>query len=315
MTTTARRLHVGVILPEDPVRSARSARLAERLGFDSVGVGEHIMFHGPTTHALTTLAHLAGVTERVRLLSAVTVVPLYPVGLLAKLAANVDLLSAGRLVLGVGVGGEYPTEFDACGVPLRERGRRADESLAAMLDLWKGPAVDFSGSFTSFTAGRIDPRPAQPGGPPIWVSGRSDAAMRRAARFGRAWMPYLYGPEQVRSSGDRVRSLATGLGRDPGAIDTVPCCFVRVEADGRRARRLATRRVSSHYRQDFSALADRYLVAGTPSECLDRLGEYVEAGAAGVVLIPAVDPSEFDDALARIADELLPGLHARALVA
>lgn len=101
-----------------------SAWRIEELGFDYVGSGEHVAFHVPTPNNFISLAAAAGATQRVKLLSAVTVLPLYPAVLAAKLAAALDVASGGRLTLGVGVGGEYPRGFEACGVPVHERGAR-----------------------------------------------------------------------------------------------------------------------------------------------------------------------------------------------
>jgi alkanesulfonate monooxygenase SsuD/methylene tetrahydromethanopterin reductase-like flavin-dependent oxidoreductase (luciferase family) len=105
--------------------TAAEARRAEQLGFDLVAAGEHVFFHGPTANAFVTLAAAAAVTERVRLLSALTILPLYPMAMAAKLAATLDLVSRGRFDLGVGVGGEFPPEFAASGVPVGGRGTRA----------------------------------------------------------------------------------------------------------------------------------------------------------------------------------------------
>ena len=100
---------------------AEEARDAERLGFDLVAAGEHVFFHGPVSNAFVTLAAAAAVTERIRLLSALTILPMYPMVMAAKMAATLDRVSHGRFDLGVGVGGDYPPEFAASGVPVEAR--------------------------------------------------------------------------------------------------------------------------------------------------------------------------------------------------
>ncbi|HEY7007978.1 MAG TPA: LLM class flavin-dependent oxidoreductase, partial [Jatrophihabitantaceae bacterium] len=154
---------------------AAAARRAERDGFDAVACGEHIFFHGPVPNAFVSLAAAAGATQRIRLLSALTVLPVYPVALAAKLAATLDRVSGGRLDLGVGIGGEYPPEFDAVGVPVRERGRRTDEALELLGLLFRGEPVDYAGRYTTLRGQRLAPTPVQRPGPPVWIGGRREA--------------------------------------------------------------------------------------------------------------------------------------------
>ena len=116
-------MRVGLMLGTggDPGDIAEEARHAERLGFDLVAAGEHVFFHGPVSNAFVTLAAAAAVTERIRLLSALTILPMYPMVMAAKMAATLDRVSHGRFDLGVGVGGDYPPEFAASGVPVEAR--------------------------------------------------------------------------------------------------------------------------------------------------------------------------------------------------
>ena len=307
-----RRLrHVGVTVPAQGGHfSVDDVRQIEDLGYDSLALGEHVMFHVPTLNGLIALAYAAAVTERIALLTAVTLVPLYPPVLLAKMTASLDVLSGGRLNLGVGVGGEYPKEFEAMGVPVAERGQRADEALEVLRTLWSGDTVDFAGEFTTFTGGRIQPPPVQRPHPPIWVSGRHDKAIRRAARFGDWWMPYLYSPEQLAKSVMALREHCDALDRDPGEISSALFCFLHAHPDGARARRIAADTVGATYQQDFGPMAERYLVAGTPAECTRRLGEYASAGADGIVLMLACTRDEFAGMARRVQEEILPDLVA-----
>ena len=116
-----RRMRVGIEIGQVQTEVADQARWAEDAGFDQVVTGEHLFFHGPTPNTLITLAAAAGATRNIRLLSALTIVPVYPLAVLAKLVASLDQVSNGRFDFGVGVGGEYPPEFEAAGVPVRER--------------------------------------------------------------------------------------------------------------------------------------------------------------------------------------------------
>ena len=191
---------------------AAEARRAEQLGFDLLASGEHVFFHGPTSNAFLTLAAAAAVTERIRLLSALTILPLYPMALAAKMAATLDLISGGRFDLGVGVGGEYPPEFAASGVPVAGRGARTDEALEVMLRLLAGKQVTAEGSFGSVQGLRLEPPPVQRPHPPIWVGGRRTPAMRRAGRFADVWMPYMVSPQSFAHTLAEARTFAEQAG-------------------------------------------------------------------------------------------------------
>jgi probable F420-dependent oxidoreductase len=286
---------------------ARNAARLEALGFDTLHTGEHLFFHVPTQSAPIALAVAAGATERIRLVSAVVLLPLYPAAQLAKMASVLDVASGGRLTLGVGVGGEYPPEFRAAGVPVSERGRRSDEALEVMTRLFTGEPVTYAGRWADVDGLALRPPPAQPGGPPIWVAGRKEAAQRRAGRHGAAWMPYLCTPEQVRDGMVTVRAAATEAGRDPDAVEAAAYLWMATDPDGDRARRLARETLGRVYAQDFSRLG-HYIVAGTPAECAARIREYAEAGARHVQLNLACGSDEEPAMLERIAADILPAL-------
>lgn len=301
------QMEFGLVFGGVDADSGARARQAEQLGFDYVATGEHLMFHGPTPNALMALAFAAAVTERVKLLSSIVLLPLYPPAILAKQTAALDVLSGGRLHFGVGIGGEYPTEFEACGIPVNERGARANEALEVIRALWTGDTVDFSGRFTSFTGGRLQPPPVQRPGPPIWVSGRRDAAIRRAARYGDVWLPYMYSPEMVAAAAGKLSTMCEAAGRPSDAVWNATFCFTTVYADGEKARRVAAERVGGTYQQDFSKLG-RYLVAGTPEECRQRLIEYRDAGSRAIILAPACSSADHETMTQLLAEEVVPAV-------
>src|SRR5215210_7769861 len=131
-------------------RIAESARHFEELGYDYITCGEHVSFNVPTSNSFISLSVAAGATTRIKLMSTIALVPLYPAALLAKLGAALDVASGGRFNLGVGVGGEMPKEFKACGVPVHERGARTNEALEIIRLLWSTDEAAFSGRFNSF---------------------------------------------------------------------------------------------------------------------------------------------------------------------
>src|SRR3712207_3462230 len=167
-------MRVVLALGPDQTAVAAEARAAEDAGYDGVATGEHLFFHSTHPNGFVALAAAAGATSRIRLLSALTVVPLYPAALAVKLATTLDRVSGGRFDLGIGVGGEYPPEFVAAGVEVTERGARADEALELFRAVWAGGPVEFAGRFTRVPGLALDPGPVQPGGPPIWLGGRSE---------------------------------------------------------------------------------------------------------------------------------------------
>ncbi|MED6309015.1 MAG: LLM class flavin-dependent oxidoreductase, partial [Pseudomonadota bacterium] len=128
-----------------PSNVAELAQQIESLGFDILGCGEHVSFYGDTANGFISLSVAAGVTKDIRLMSAITLVPLYPAALLAKLGAALDVASGGRYTMGVGVGGEFPNEFEACGVPVTQRGLRTDDALEVLTRVWSETDVTYNG--------------------------------------------------------------------------------------------------------------------------------------------------------------------------
>ena len=293
---------VGIVFPGgDPAE----VQALEQLGFDSVWSGEHLLYHGPTLDALIVLAAYAARTERLKVGSSVLLLPLRPPALVAKAAATLDVLSGGRLILGVGVGGEYPPEFEAVGIPLAERGARADEALAILKLLWSGDPASFEGRFYRLPEVRLNPPPAQPGGPPIWVGGRSWAARRRAAQDGDGWFPYLVDPEQYRRGRKEVEAYRAKAGRD-GPFTWALLLFIRCDDDPAEARQIAVQRLSRMYARPFDGLVDRFCAYGPPEACAQKVREFQAAGVEYFVLSPVASPAELLTQAVRYSAEVLP---------
>jgi probable F420-dependent oxidoreductase len=256
----------------------QEARQAEELGYDYLLTGEHISFHGPTPNTLISLSAAAAVTERIKLLSGIVLVPLYPPALLAKLVATLDVVSHGRYCFGIGIGGENPREFEAVGVPVKERGARTNEALEVINRLLTEDKVSFEGRFTTLSGITIAPKSKER--PPFWVSGRKEGAMKRAARYGDAWLPYMYTPEML---ADSMAKIATFT-----------------------ALNMANKVLSTTYNQDFSDLVGKYAIAGSPEVCRARVQEYLDAGARSVIFAQGCPAGYIDENVRLLAEEVMP---------
>ena len=151
-----RKIEFGTTL-RSPSNVAELAQQIEGLGFDILGCGEHVSFYGDTANGFISLSVAAGVTKDIRLMSAITLVPLYPAALLAKLGAALDVASGGRYTMGVGVGGEFPNEFEACGVPVTQRGSRTDDALEVLTRVWSETDVTYNGRYTTLKKFSLKP--------------------------------------------------------------------------------------------------------------------------------------------------------------
>ena len=224
------------------------AKRAEVLGYDSISLGDHILvpkdidstypytetgeFPGSTSGAcleqLNVLSYLAGQTERIRLATSVMIVPHRNPLVAAKALTTIDVLSKGRLVVGIGAGW-MREEFEALGIPaFEERGAVTDEYIQAIKELWTSDNPTFEGQYCRFSDITFLPKPAQQPHPPIWVGGESRRAMRRAARYCNGWYPIdsnpqfpLSTPEQLDEGIKLLRDYAEKEGRDPSDIDVI----------------------------------------------------------------------------------------------
>jgi len=284
-------------------------RAVEDLGFDSFWTGEHIVYHRPILDAVPILCVAAVVTSRIKIGPATLLLPLRHPTIVAKEFASLDIYSNGRVILTVGVGGEYPREFHACGIPMEERGRRGTEAIEIIKKYWAGGRFSYQGKIFQLEDVDMLPLPIQMGGPPIWVSGRSEAAMKRAARLGDGYHPYMFDATQCRDSFRKVRAFAREMGR-PLPPDYVFAVFQYVSLfdDPAEGRRRAIHELKYRYDQEFEHLVDRYCTYGPPDVVIEGLRKYVEAGTSHFILAPILDRERRREDLERYAKEVLPAL-------
>jgi probable F420-dependent oxidoreductase len=277
----------------------------EALPFGALWVGGHVASPNPSPEALVQLAQLAALTTRVRIGTSVLLLPLYPPAIVAKQVADLDRATGGRVTLGVGVGGEYPQEFEACGVPVEERGGRADEAIPLLRRLWSAEGVSHKGRYHSMANVRIHPAPVQMGGPPIVVAGRRAPAMRRAATLGDGWMPYLYSPERYERSAAEIRAQADRAERDLAGFRWMAFVFVNVQDSATAARDDAGAFLGGNFRRDLGSLLDRVAAVGTADDVAGKLDAFVAAGAGHLILAPATR-GDWSAQAHRLASDVLP---------
>lgn len=280
----------------------------EAMGYDSVWCSEHILFYGPTLDATVTLGALAARTQRMKIGTAIVLLPLRHPTVTAKAIATSDVISGGRVMLGIGVGGEFPKEFEATGVPVNERGARTSDAIRVMKKLWSEDNVSHHSRFVNFDGATMQPKPPQAGGPPIVVAGRSEAAQRRAARLGDGYMPYLFTPERYAQARTLIEEEAEKAGRDLSAFHWTIYQFTSVGDDYDEAHARAIARLTRQYNQDFSKIAERYCSIGSPEQVAERMRAFAEAGVDHFIVTPITPPGAFMEHVDRIAREVLPAL-------
>jgi probable F420-dependent oxidoreductase len=281
--------------------------LVDRSGYDSLWVGDHVSFHIPIFDPLLQLAQAAVVSRRLILGTDVYLVPLRHPTPVAKQVSTLDHLTEGRFIFGVGVGGEFQKEFEACGVPVAERGARLSESIAVMRKLWSGEPATHDGRFFKFEGVTMQPPPRQAGGPSIWCGGRSEAALRRIGRLTDGWMSYVITPEMYRQGLEKIAAAAAESGRvfDRG-FGTAHLLFTRIDDTYEKALDAATASLSQRYGMDFRKAAQRYCALGPPQSVAETILRFHEAGARHVILDFVGPYEERDRQIERFATEALP---------
>ena len=304
-------IHFGAALGLGLQETAAEARWLEELGYEYLGSGEHFMRGnppGPSSAVLPVLAVAAGATTGIRLLSSVVLIPFYHPTVLAKLTSTLDVASGGRLVMGVGLGGEFPVEFEAAGLSVRQRGGRANECLEALKRLWTEKHVHYEGRYYQLRDVTISPPPTQQPHPPLWVAGRREAAMRRAARYGDGWFPYFYSPRRYQDSVEKIEYYGAEQGRDLTGFQWANFQFVALYDTKEEAAEVAGRYLGMQYLYsgDFMDIVASRCVLGPVEECIRRLQEYVDAGVRHFLFSWACPSEDRPRHMETVAKEIIP---------
>lgn len=285
------------------------AERAEALGFESLWAWDHVLLgvepSFPILDAVGTLTAIAARTRRIRLGTGVLVLPLRNPTVAAKTLGTLDVISKGRLILGVAAGW-YAREFDAVGVPFSARARLFERNLRILTSLWMEDRVTLRVDELNLREAVLRPRPVQRPRPPILIGGYVDAVLRRAATLGDGWLTYFYTPESFRRSWEKVLRFAREAGRDPASLTATNQLAIHV---GRS--RAETAAPTRHWLQtewDIAAWSEstiEHAIQGSVEECVEQLRPHVASGVHRIILIPYRYQPEQVELIAR---EVLPRL-------
>jgi probable F420-dependent oxidoreductase len=285
------------------------AERAEALGFESLWAWDHVLLGVepafPILDSITMLGAVAGRTRRIKLGTGVLVLPLRNPVVAAKALGSLDVISGGRLVVGVAAGW-YAREFDAVGVPFKQRGRQFERNLDILLRLWTEDRVTLRADEFNLREAVMVPRPAQRPRPPVLIGGYVDAVLRRAGTLGDGWLTYFYTPESFRRGWEKVKAFAREAGRDAERLRSTNQLAIYVGRS--REETAADMRQWLQTEWDTAAWSEstiEHAVHGSPAECVEQLRAHVRTGVDRLILIPyRYRPEQVE----RVATEVLPKL-------
>jgi len=282
------------------------AERAEGMGFDSVWIGDSLLAR-PRHDPMTMLAAVAARTSRVEVGTAVLLPALRNPVLLAHMAATVDQISEGRLILGVGIAADVKSvraEFEAAGVPFEKRVGRMMEGIRLCRALWQGEDTDWQGRWT-VEGGHLAPHPVQTGGPRIWAAASVDAGLRRIARELNGWFPIGPNAAALAPKWQLVQEMARGFGRNPDEISFSVYLTIMLDNDADKADQQMDAYMQNYYSVPphlMRSIQANY--AGPEAGLGEWLQGFADAGASHLVLRFAGDQESHLDAVTRVRQTL-----------
>ncbi len=285
------------------------AERAEALGFESLWAWDHILLGVepafPILDSLSTLAAIATRTSRIKLATGILVLPLRNPVVTAKVLASIDQISKGRLMVGVAAGW-YAREFDAVGIPFKQRGKIMDRNLDVLVRLWTEDRVTLKDDELNLRDAAMTPRPYQQPHPPIIVGGYVDAVFRRVARRGNGWLTYFYTPESFKTSWARILEYASEEGRDPSTLTATNQLAIYVGESRDAVEEPMRHWLSTEWDTvSWSESTIEHAIRGTVDECVEQLRPHFESGVHRIVLLPyRYQPEQVE----LIASQVLPRL-------
>jgi alkanesulfonate monooxygenase len=283
----------------------------EQLGFDSLWVWDHVLLgvepNFPIIEALTLLTAVAARTTKIKLGTGILVLPLRNPVMLAKQLSSMDLLSDGRLILGM-ASGWYKREFDAVGVPFEKRGKIMDENLDILTRLWTEDMVKGDFMYHKIPAGVMYPKPAQKPRPPLLIGGYVDRVLKRAALSGDGWLTYFYTAESFAKSWTKIRDFAKEGGKDPDTLLNGSQLPIRIGKSRAAVEGEMMEWLGKEW--DYAAWSESTkdsAVLGTVDECVEQLKAHIAAGVQKLIFVPYRYEMEQIEIIAR---EIIPRLKA-----
>lgn len=268
-------------------------RTAERLGFQTICANDHLVFSRPWLDGPTALAAVLPFSGGMTLATTVALPVVRGPVQLAKTLAALDLLSGGRLIVGVGPGSS-PRDYAIADIPFEERWGRLDESVQTLRSLFKKGAPPFQGKFYSTEDLELEPYPAQSSGPPIWLgSWGSPAGLRRTARLGDGWLASAYNttPESFQDALSRLGTYLSRRGIRPGSFpNAIATMLLFITEDRSQAKWMLEEVICPAMNRSPDELAPRILV-GPAEECAEKIAAYQTAGAERIFVWPVADES------------------------
>ena len=287
----------------------RYATRAEALGFESLWAWDHVILGVepafPILDAIGTLTAIAARTSRIKLGTGVLVLPLRNPTVAAKALGTLDVVSKGRLILGVAAGW-YAREFDAVGVPFKQRGRLFERNLEILTRLWTEDRVTLRVDEFNLREAVMRPRTVQQPRPPILIGGYVDAVLKRVATKGDGWLTYFYTPESYAKAWAKIEAFARDAGRDPKTLTGTNQLAILVGRS--RAETEEPMRTWLQTEWDVAAWSEstiEHAIRGSVDECIEQLRAHVASGVDRLVLIPY---RYREDQVEIIAKEILPAL-------
>ncbi len=282
------KVRIGIALGQWPSKDLSPSAIVDLVDFfesldvDSLWVSDRLVSSALTLEPITFLSFIAGRLRHMKLGTSTLVLPTRNPIVLAKELATLDFLSQGRLFPAIGLGGDESKDLQAVGISKKERAGRTDEMITLMRRLWSEENVTFAGKYFAVEDATIMPRPWQKKGPPIWIGGRSEAAMRRTGRLGDGWLVSSVSPGEVEAGIKAIRRYAAEANRevpeDPYGV-LIPFNFAD-SAD--KAFEIAGRSIRP--RTDMTTL--EFTAFGTPEQVRAKVQAYIAAGATKFIMRP-----------------------------
>jgi alkanesulfonate monooxygenase len=283
----------------------------EELGFDSIWVWDHILLgvepNFPIIESLTLLTAIAARTKKIKLGTGILVLPLRNPVVLAKQLSSLDILSDGRLLMGM-ASGWYKREFDAVGVPFEKRGKIMDENLEIMTRFWTEDVLKGEYTYHKIPAGVMYPKPVQKPRPPILIGGYVDRVLKRAALSGDGWLTYFYRPESFAKSWAKIRDFAKEGGKNPDALLNASQLPIRIGKSRAAVESEMMEWLGKEW--DYAAWSESTkdsAIIGTVDECVEQLKAHLAVGVQKLIFVPYRYEMEQIETIVR---EIIPRLKA-----